>query len=138
MVLHAAWRQPVARGGRAPGVRLSTLRGGAADGRFARESGAPAVEGTIRLRRQRFPYVDVDLAFGSLEARPADNPTAPARTAAAPGNAVPADGAAPRADREDERPRATRLTRTLRVRLGRLQYIDHPLFGVLLLVRRLP
>ena len=139
VLLHAAWRQPEARGRQAPGVRLSTLRGAAADGRFARRSGGEtAVEGTIRLRRQRFLYVDADLAFGNLEARPADDPTAPARAGTALGNAAPAQGAAPRTGGEKERPRAARLTRTLRVRLGRLQYVDHPLFGVLLLVRRLP
>ena len=138
VLLHAAWRQPEARGRRAPGVRLSTRRGGAADGRFARGSGEAAVEGTIRLRRQRFLYVDADLAFGNLEARPADDPAAPARAGTAPGNAAPAQGAAPRTGGERERPRAARLTRTLRVRLGRLQYVDHPLFGMLLLVRRLP
>jgi hypothetical protein len=30
-----------------------------------------------------------------------------------------------------------RLTRSLRLRSGRLHYIDHPLFGMLLEVRRL-
>lgn len=72
VLLHTAWRQPGAGGGRVPGVRLSTLRGAAAAGRFARGSGAAAaVEGTIRLRRQRSVYVDADLEFGSLEPRPA-------------------------------------------------------------------
>lgn len=33
--------------------------------------------------------------------------------------------------------RVTRLTRNLRLRSGKLHYIDHPLFGVLLVVRRL-
>jgi len=33
--------------------------------------------------------------------------------------------------------RVTRLTRNLRLRSGRLHYIDHPLFGVLLAIRRL-
>ena len=181
VVLHTAWRQPGAGGGRAPGVRLSTLRGAAADGRFARGSGAAAaaVEGTIRLRRQRSVYVDADLAFGSLEARPAsageetadgaaardegasgdgegrspggraeDDPAPPARAAPPdPGQAAAAaredaapggeEAGPPHAGREG-RPTAARLTRTLRVAPGRLQYIDHPLFGVLLLVRRLP
>ena len=33
--------------------------------------------------------------------------------------------------------RVTRLTRSLRLRSGRLHYIDHPVFGVLLAIRRL-
>ena len=37
----------------------------------------------------------------------------------------------------DEPLRVARLTRSLRLRSGRLHYIDHPLFGVLLVVRRL-
>ena len=37
----------------------------------------------------------------------------------------------------DEPLRVVRLTRSLRLRSGRLHYIDHPLFGVLLVVRRL-
>ena len=37
----------------------------------------------------------------------------------------------------DDPLRVARLTRSLRLRSGRLHYIDHPLFGVLLVVRRL-
>ena len=42
-----------------------------------------------------------------------------------------------RAAGADEPLRVARLTRSLRLRSGRLHYIDHPLFGVLLVVRRL-
>ena len=47
------------------------------------------------------------------------------------------DTAAGRVAGADEPLRVARLTRSLRLRSGRLHYIDHPLFGVLLLVRRL-
>ena len=71
---------------------------------------------------------------------------APTRTLL-PERAAPADGRArsdpPRAPRsgplpEGARPlRVARLSRTLRLRTGRLHYVDHPVFGILLLVKRL-
>lgn len=69
----------------------------------------------------------------------------PARPAAdsagrAGGRAAEGDGpetGARRAAGADEPLRVTRLTRSLRLRSGRLHYIDHPLFGVLLVIRRL-
>ena len=132
VLLHTAWRQPGYRPGRAPGVRLGSLRGAAADGRFITAPGAD-VEGTLRLWRRRFLYVDVDLAFGGIEAWSVGSQG----VGAEPNAAREGEGASP-ADGRGGRLPVARLTRSLRVEVGRLQYIDHPLVGVLLLVRNLP
>ena len=94
---------------------------------------------------------------GSAPARPGGESADPGPTMAGARTgtpALPAEGSAGRAggsategdepetdarrvDGEDEPLRVARLTRSLRLRSGRLHYIDHPLFGVLLVVRRL-
>lgn len=66
---------------------------------------------------------------------PAEGSTGRARGGAAEGEKPETD--ARRVAGVDERLRVVRLTRSLRLRSGRLHYIDHPLFGVLLVVRRL-
>ena len=69
-------------------------------------------------------------------------PARPAEASAGRAGGSAAEGDEPAADAirvagADEPLRVTRLTRNLRLRSGRLHYIDHPLFGVLLVVRRL-
>ena len=86
-----------------------------------------------RLWRRRFLYVDVDLAFGGIEAWSVGSQG----VGAEPNAAREGEGASP-ADGRGGRLPVARLTRSLRVEVGRLQYIDHPLVGVLLLVRNLP
>ena len=167
VLLHVGWRQPGSPPGAAPAVHLGALQGLASDGRFAAAPGE-AVEGTIRLWRRRFLHVDADLAFGDVEGwrrrQEAEDPSAvlgderrETPDAAAPSPSTdagaaeprPPDPAAPREGAEEAaaeppppagsaRVRVTRLTRSLRLRAGRLHYLDHPLFGVLLTVKRLP
>ena len=80
---------------------------------------------------------------GLTMARPqAGTPALPAEPSAGSAGGSPAEDADPETDARrmagaDEPLRVTRLTRSLRLRSGRLHYIDHPLFGVLLVVRRL-
>ena len=67
---------------------------------------------------------------------PAEGSAGSAGGSAAKGD-EPETGATRVARAEGELLRVTRLTRSLRLRSGRLHYIDHPLFGVLLVVRRI-
>lgn len=172
VLLHVGWRQPGSSRGDAPAVRLGTLRGGIGDDRFTAAPGE-SVEGTIRLWRRQFLHMDVDLAFGDVEAwrrredaaDPSDTPGSerpgtPEAGAASSADAEPGDGSegtraaelrAPGAAEEEEaqtgamaaprpggeRRRVARLVRSLRLRAGRLHYLDHPLFGVLVMVKRL-
>ena len=65
---------------------------------------------------------------------------APDATAQAPGSAAAGEGAGVEAESRpgrDEPLRVARLTRSLRLRAGRLHYADHPHFGMLLMVKRL-
>ena len=160
VLLHIGWQQPGFPYDDAPAVHLGTLRGLISDDRFTAAPGE-AVDGTVRLWRRRFLHVDTDLAFGEIDAwhrrKNAAAGTTQPRTEA---GAAPAAGAGPRvgarevpvagAVARDEageeagsRPgrgeplRVARLTRSLRLRAGRLYYIDHPLFGMLLNVKRL-
>ena len=164
VLLHVGWRQPGSSRGNAPAVHLGTLRGGVGDGRFTAAPGE-AVDGTIRLWRRQFLHVDLDLAFGDVEgwrrrqeaagppsAEPGDErPEAPeadgapgAGASAAeprpPGGPVGREEAGAAAEPPpagNARIRVTRLTRSLRLRAGRLHFLDHPLFGALLMVKRL-
>ena len=165
VLLHVGWHQPGFRSDDAPGVHLSTLRGLVSDDRFAAAPGE-AVDGTVRLWRRRFLHVDADVAFGDIEAwRERRNDTAPdvrprnesaetreegsttqdatpptpkaASTARDAAGAGAGEATKSLAGPRDERLRVVRLARNLRLRAGRLHYIDHPLFGMLLLVKRL-
>ena len=160
VLLHVGWRQPGFPYDDAPAVHLGTQRGLVSDDRFAAAPGE-SVDGTVRVWRRRFLHVEADLAFGEIVAwlrreAAAAGPAPPriesgATPEAGPGPRVRAEEArAPRdatqAAGEDGEPQAVRdvrplrvarLTRSLRLRAGRLYYIDHPLFGVLLNVKRL-
>ena len=167
MLMHVGWHQPGFSDDDAPGVHLGTLRSLAAVDRFGRAT-AEEVEGTVRFWRRRFLHVDVDLAFGDVEAwrhrehgtlgdAPPGRERATSRDAvgvarARPGAGGPdpstvrahgnaenvAAGAVARSDPGDVEPlRVVRLTRSIRLQAGRVHYIDHPLFGMLIEVRRL-
>lgn len=170
VLLHVGWRQPGSSRGNAPAVHLGTLRGGVGDGRFTATAPGESVDGTIRLWRRQFLHVDLDLAFGDVEAwnrrqeaagpsaEPGDErreaPVADAVPGTNPDTGGGASAAEPRppgasVGREEAgaaaepppagsaRIRVTRLTRSLRLRAGRLHFLDHPLFGALLMVKRL-
>ena len=116
VLLHVGWRQPGFPIDDAPGVHLGTFPGHGSGNRLpgAREE---AVEGTVRLWRRRFLHVDADIAFGEIDRW--------------------RERTAREADRASDRLRVVRLTRSLRLKAGRLHFVDHPLFGVLLIAKPL-
>ena len=138
VLLHVGWHQPGFSDDDAPAVHLGTLRGLALENRFAAASGEEA-EGTVRFWRRRFLHVDVDFAFGDVEAwRQRDDAADPNAPPGGEGEVSREAGAdSPSRPEAGERLRVVRLTRSLRLRAGRLHYLDHPLFGMLLEVRRL-
>ena len=166
VLLHVGWTQPGFSDDEAPAVRLSTLGALAGAEERSAGTGGEEVEGAVRFWRRRFLHVDVDLSFGDIEAwrerrlaaaRPGGESAVPGLTTADARTgtpALPGEGSAGRAGESaaegdepetdarraagaDEPLRVVRLTRSLRLRSGRLHYIDHPRFGVLLVVRRL-
>lgn len=101
--------------------------------RERREGAAPAAARSGG--ESAVPGLTTDGARAGTPAPPAAGSAESAEGSAAEGDEP--DTAAGRAAGADEPLRVARLTRSLRLRSGRLHYIDHPLFGVLLVVRRL-
>lgn len=109
-LLHLAWRQPAPQDRRTLPVYLSTGPG---------SSGAPPrLEGTLKLRVGRYLHAELDLLLTRLE---------PEAAGAVPAN----DTGLPQGPAY----RSYRLRDHRRMRSGELHYIDHPLMGVLLLVK---
>ena len=78
-----------------------------------------AVDGTVRVTLSRYLHVAVDLAYrGALPVEVTDPVTGAGMTT--------------------ERRQVFRLHQRRRVRLGEVHYFDHPAFGVLVRVRRVP
>lgn len=71
---------------------------------------APYIDGTIKLIRQRFLHVDVDLLY---RAPYVDSPVNPLS--------------------REQWPQAFRLTESRRMRSREVHYLDHPMFGVLII-----
>ena len=110
--LHVGWRQPGLSHGAARPVHVSPHLGVRRTGGPEPEGGErPAVDGTVKVSLARYLHVDLDLVYS----RPGNGENA------AP-NAVPA---------------RFRLVSERRMRSGELHYIDHPLFGVLVLIEPL-
>ncbi len=120
-LLHAGWRVPGVPRRTARAVRLGTGPGEdaseAADGmRVAppqppeqpEQPERPLVHGTVTISLARFLQVEIDLLYH----RPANGDPAP----------------------PDSMPTRFRLVAERRMRSGELHYIDHPLFGVLILI----
>jgi hypothetical protein len=82
------------------------------------------LDGTFTLRRGRFLHVDVDLGYTKTVSNEPSTPTNDVTT--------PADSAIPAA------PQTTsyyvRMVQSRRIRNDKLNYLDHPLFGVLFLI----
>ena len=108
--LHVGWRLPgLPHGAARPahvGPHLDEYR---TDAPEPVGGGRPAVQGTVKVSVARYLHVELDLVYS----RPGNSEIA------AP-NAVPA---------------RFRLVSERRMRSGELHYIDHPLFGVLVLLR---
>ncbi len=104
-LLHAGWHLPGLPRGSARPVHLGRSLGAGAD-----EAGGegPSVHGTVKISLARFLRVEVDLLYH----RPVSG------EAVVPGSA----------------PTRFRLVSERRMRSGELHYIDHPLFGVLILL----
>jgi hypothetical protein len=108
-LLHLAWRQPVSNDSRAVPVYLST---------DPASSASPRLEGTLKLSAGRYLHAELDLVLSRLEPEQASSGAADENS--------PYRGPAYR---------SYRMQQHRRMRSGELHYIDHPLMGVLLLVR---
>lgn len=128
LALHTAWQQPAQGGGAA--VRLDSTMSEAGSqesqplGRDAVVAKAPGhraagllYDGIVRLRSERLMHLDVDFAYFPPPGQLA--PTGERQAAESVGDYV-------------------RLTASRRVRLGRRYYFDHPLFGLIVQVGRMP
>lgn len=127
-VLHVAWEQPGSGEGPARAVHLEQSPGVASPGNgtgdttsdpaAALQPAGTIVDGTVRVRSGRFLHVDVDMAYFPQDFRlQADAGTAGA-------------SAAPTLDH-------VRMRTSRKIKLNELQYLDHPLFGVIVEVSRL-
>ena len=119
-LMHAGWRLPGLSRDAAHPVHVGPGLGEGGAGAAGRASaGRATVHGTVTVSLARYLQVDVDLLY----TRPASD------VAGAPDAA------------SDTAPEATptrfRLVSERRMRSGELHYIDHPLFGVLVLLTRL-
>ena len=167
VLLHVGWNQPGFSDDEAPAVHLGTLGALAgAEERSAGRGGGGGRAVRFWRRRFLHVDVDLSFGDieawrerkeGAAPARPGGESAVPGLTMAGPRTGIPAlpaessagRGGGSTAERDepvtdarraagaDEPLRVARLTRSLRLRSGRLHYIDHPLFGVLLVVRRL-
>jgi hypothetical protein len=144
-VLHLGWRQPgftreearavhVRSAPAEPAVRRTTPR------RFERADGGLAtwieprkLEGTLRLYRSRYLHIEADLLYYRPDAAPL-----PLSGPDASGNGIAdqsltaADVAGPEAGLARP-PVLFRMTTQRRMRSRELHYLDHPLFGVIVL-----
>ena len=108
-ILHAGWRVPGLPRSAARPVHVSPgLSGNGAGAAAHVDDTRPKVHGTVTVSLARYLQVDVDLLYS----RPASgDPAAPATA-----------------------PTRFRLVSERRMRSGELHYIDHPLFGLLILI----
>ena len=101
ILYHAAWQQPVSQPDEAYPVRLTNGKA------FSRASpDAPALDGSLRLSKERFFQIDLELLY--YYPAPASNP-----------------------DEEPAGSDGLLLQINRKLRSGDLNYIDHPLIGIL-------
>ncbi len=116
-----------------------------------RETPVPGVDGRFRLSLNRYLHIDLDLLYDSAEladeTAPLDDSTGstPSPLEAPDGRALdesatPTDGP-PETDRagtarETSTTRYFRMRQSRRIKVGELQYFDHPYIGLLVLVER--
>jgi len=167
VLMHVGWHQPGFPDDDAPGVHLGTLRSLAAEDRFGRAAGEEVegtvrfwrrrflhvdvdlAFGEVAAWRQREHRAATDapavreraasgVAFAGVRDRPGAGP-ADGSTTRMPGSTEneTARELARSGPGDVEPLRVVRLARSLRLRAGRLHYLDHPLFGMLLMVKRL-
>lgn len=112
--VHLAWRQPVGRPDQAQKLHLEMYD--RKDAKYPVE-GLPKLEGTLKVGVKRYLHFEVDLLLRRLRAQDA---------AAAESADEPWSGGL----------RSFRLQTSRRMRSGKLHYLDHPVFGVLVLANR--
>ncbi len=111
--LHVGWRLPGLPHGAARPAHVSPrLVDRRAGGTGPDGVGRPAVQGTVKVSVARYLRIDLDLVYS----RPGNGET----------------------ETPEAAPAKFRLVSERRMRSGELHYIDHPLFGVLVLIRPLP
>jgi len=110
--LHVGWRLPALSHGAARPVRIGPHLGERSTGGPGSDDGErPAVQGAVKVSLARYLHVELDLVYRR-----------PGNDAIGTSNAGPA---------------RFRLVSERRMRSGELHYIDHPLFGVLVLIEPL-
>lgn len=110
--LHLGWRLPALSHGAARPVRIGPHLGERGTGGPGSDGGErPAVQGTVKVSLARYLHVELDLVYSR------------------PGNDA--------IDTPNAGPAGYRLVSERRMRSGELHYIDHPLFGVLVLIEPL-
>lgn len=103
-LLHLAWRQPVTAQADAPAVHIySGEDSDGTEGSAPTDAPARELDGTVRVSRNRFLHIDMDLLFQESGAA---GPDASGRT--------------------------FRLRQSRRVNSGEVHYFDHPAFGALI------
>ena len=131
-LLHVAWRQPGLAQKDVRAVRLSNIllqdkAEKQADTEATEAGGMPeytppvkVFDGAVRLRKSRFLHLDVDFAWFP-------------ETLEQPGLSAPeAEGGRSRHAAD-----YVRLRQSRRIKIGQLNYFDHPLFGLIVQVSRL-
>jgi hypothetical protein len=108
-LLHLAWRQSASAQADAPAVHLHTDSAGAKD--ESGTDGGRTLDGSIRISRNRFLHVDVDLLYRDAGSRTASS------------------GAG-----GGDSPVVFRLQQSRRINSGEVHYFDHPAFGLLVKV----
>lgn len=112
-LLHLAWRQPIVRGRAAESVYITT---GYPDASAQGMGPPPALEGTVKVRLNRYLHVSLDLLTSRL-----------LRGSYSPSTATSSDAASAGPDYGRFRMQAHR-----RMRSSELHYIDDPWLGVLI------
>ena len=117
-LIHISWQQP--SGGETRPVRVVKLRddGPESGGEAALSVPEAIIDGFVRVRSAQLLHVNIDLAY-----YPRHSPALPTT-----------DDNDRRFKREIE---YVRLHETRKIKLNELHYFDHPMFGVILQVRRL-
>ena len=117
-VMHIAWQQPGLTRSNAKYVHIRDTAG--IQNRDGYQDSLVKFDGTIRLRGGHFLFLDIDLAyfFKSL-----------------PESTI--DSAMINENITNQLSEYARLTESRKIKLNELHYFDHPLFGVITMVRRL-
>ena len=127
-MLHIAWHQPGFSRSQAKAIHIHSD----VSSRYRRPVDTPILEGTVQLHRGRYLHLVADLLYHRAAPISTGETSSAARVA---GSRQPS--LEPQLDREPSAvygPTVVRLVHAERLRVGRLHYFDHPLFGILVRV----